>query len=253
MRYLPILWLILLPSLAMAVDLEGRSDFARRVELNSSLSGRIDSVRVRTGQRVVAGETVVTLVTTGLEAAAAMARARVDGLRPLLARAETELEKAEELYARDSLAQVELQIARQDHTVAAARLAAAEAELANANYRLSQAEIRTPIDGMVIEVTAQRGIFINTRVENRTLVVIADVDRMIASASLPAVEARDSLLGQSATVRYGERLFSGKVIELGRQATLGNDGAATITVRVAIETGGELPSGAPVSIGLSYD
>ena len=253
MRYLPILWLILLPSLASAADLEARTEFAQRVELSSSLSGRIDKVMVKAGQRVTNGQILLTLFTTGLQAAVNRATAEVDALRPLLARVETELEKAQELYARDSLAQVELQRAEQDYAIANARLAAAEAELVNAAYLLSQADIRAPIDGMVIEMNAQPGVYVNTRVENRALLVIADIDTMLASVFLPAREASDSLLGQQASVRYEGQRFSGRVIEIGRQASLREDGMAVVPVRIAFKTGGKLSAGVPVTVNLAGD
>jgi HlyD family secretion protein len=253
MRYLPILWLMLLPSLAVAADFEGRSEFARRVELNSSLSGRIETVHVRAGQQVAAGETVVTLVSTGLEAGVASARAETEALRPLVARTLTELEKAQELYARDSLAQVELEIAEQDYAIATARLAGAEAKLANALYRLSQAEIRSPIDGVVLEVTARAGVFVNTRVENRSLLTIVDAAAMQAVVSVPLAAAGKSLLGRRVAVRYADRVYQGKVVEVGRRAVVEAKAAPEVSVHVSFETRGELAAGLPVTVSLADD
>jgi RND family efflux transporter MFP subunit len=251
MRYLIILALLLTTSSGYAIELDGQSDFARRVELTSSLSARIESVGVSVGQRVSAGEVLVTLVTTGFATAVEMARAEADALRPLVQRRLTELEKAQELFARDSLAVVELQNAEQDHDIAVARLAAAEAKLANALFLLSQAQIRSPIDGVIIEVDAFAGQFVNTRVENRRLLTIVDPKSMTASASLPHELAVPSLLRRAATVRYGDRDFRGRVIEVGRQVAIGKNSHPAVTLRVGFASDGNLAAGLPVRITIA--
>lgn len=251
MRFLTILALFLIPSAGFATELDGQSDFSRRIEVTSSLSARIESVEVIVGQRVAAGEVLVTLVPTGFRNRVDMARAEADSLRPLVDRSMTELEKAQELFARDSLAVVELQNAEQDHAIAASRLAAAEAKLANALYLLSQAQIRSPIDGVVIEVDAFAGQYVNTRAENRRLLTIVDPSSMIASASLPYELAAPSLLRRPATVRYGEREYRGRVIEVGRRVTIGDNSHPAVTLRIGFESDGRLAAGLPVRITLA--
>jgi RND family efflux transporter MFP subunit len=251
MRYLTILALLLIPSSGIATELDGQSDFSRRVEVTSSLSARIASVEVAVGQRVASGEVVVTLVTTGLQAAVDLARAESEALRPLVQRRLTELEKAQELFARDSLAVVELQNAEQDHAIALSRLAAAEAKLANARYLLAQAQIRSPIDGVVIEVDAFAGQFVNTRAENRRLLTIVDPGSMTASASLPYELAAPSLLRRPATVRYGDREYRGRVIEIGRRVTIGDNNHPAVVLRVGFESDGRLAAGLPVRITIA--
>lgn len=248
MRYLIMLALILAPSSGIAIELDGTSEFSRRVELSSSLSAGIESVAVEVGQRVAAGEVVLTLVTTGFEARVDLARAEADALRPLVERHLTELEKARELFARDSLAVVELQIAEQDHAIAVSRLAAAEAKLAGALFMLSQTRIRSPIDGVVIEVNAFPGQYVNNRVENRRLLTIVDTRSMAARASLPYELARPALLRRPATVRYGEREYRGRVIEVGRQASVGDNNHPAVSLRIEFESDGGLAAGLPVRI-----
>jgi multidrug resistance efflux pump len=251
MRYLTILSLLLIPFSGFAIELDGQSDFSRRVELTSSLSARIESVEAVVGQRVAAGEALVMLVTTGFQARVDMARAEAEALRPLVDRSLTELEKAEELFARDSLAIVELQNVEQDHRIALSKLEAAEAKLANALYLLSQTQIRSPIDGVVIEVDAFAGQFLNTHVENRRLLTIVDPTSMTASASLPYELAHRSLLRRPATVRYGDRDYRGRVIEVGRQVTIGKNSHPAVSLRIGFETDGQLAAGLPVRITLA--
>ena len=243
MRHLPIFLFLLMPASGLAVEIDGQIDFASRLAMNSSVSARIDSVRVRAGQRVAAGDVVVTLVDTGLQAHVAMARAEADALVPAAARALTELEKAQELYARDSLATIELQNAEQQHAAARARLEAAEARLARALFLLSQAEVRSPIDGLVLEVSAFAGQYINTR-------TIVDADNMIATAWLPYELAKPGLVGRSASIRYGDQRFEGRIIEVGREVVIGDNSHPAVTLRAAFDTRGKLAAGLTVRITL---
>ena len=251
MRYQSIILLLLAPAATLAIELDGQTDFGRRLELNSSISARIDSIRVRPGERVSAGQVVVNLVATGLRANAASARAEADALVPVAERMLTELEKARELYARDSLAVIELQNAEQDHAIARSRLEAAEAKLARALFLLSQAEIRSPIDGVVIEVDAFAGQYVNTRVENRRLLTIVDTDSMIAEATLPWELANPSLLRRPVEVRYGDQLYRGKIVEIGRRASIGNNNHPAVRIRIEFRADGRLAAGMPVRISIA--
>jgi len=251
MRYLPIIMIMLTPVSGLAIELDGQTEFARLLTINSSISGRVESIRVGVGKRVNAGEVIVKLVDTGLQTRVASASAEIDTLAPLAERMSTELEKARELYARDSLAAVELQNAEQDHAIALAKLQVAEAKLARARFLLSQAEIRSPIDGLVVEVNTFAGQFINTRVENQRLLTIVAADSMLASAALPYEMASPSLLRRRITVRYGERNFRGRVIEVGRQISTGNNSHPAVNLKVEFDLDGSLAAGLPVRITIA--
>jgi len=251
MRHLPIFLLLLIPVSGLAIEIDGQTDFARRLAMNSSISARIDSVRVRPGQRVAAGDVVVTLVDTGLQANVALARAEADALVPAEARALTDLEKARELYARDSLAAMELQKTEQDHAAASSRLKAAEARLERALFLLTQAQIRSPIDGVVLEVSSFAGQYINTRTGDPQLLTIVDADRMIATAWLPYELAGPGLVGRSASIRYGDLSFKGRVVEVGREVTIGDNSHPAVRLRAEFDTRGKLAAGLTVRITLA--
>ena len=248
MRFL----LLLLPAFAssplLALELDGQTEFARRLDLNSSVSARVETILVSTGQQVEKGELLVRLETTELQAHTEMARAEVDALRPQLARVLTELEKAQELFDRDSLALVELQNAEQDHAIAEAHLKSAEAKLVRAEYRLAQAEIRAPFAGVILAINATPGLYINTRVGEQTLLTLADNMTMSAIALIPLEHWNDELLHRSARVGYRDQTYNGRVSGLGRQITSGeNDHPATV-LEVRFEANGRIPAGLPVKI-----
>jgi HlyD family secretion protein len=236
-----------------AIDLNGIAEFDRRLTLNSSISGRVAQIHVDTGQPVVRGELLVSFVTTGLQARVDIATAEVNALAPKVARMLSELEKAQELYARDSLARKALERAEQDHTIAAANLAAAVANLELASFHLSQAQLHSPITGMVLSINTFPGQYINTRVDDQTLLTIADNNSMSVQALLPVELYSKTLLNKAAQVTYLKQSFSGKVVAIDRQVSMGANNHPAMYLRVRFSTDGSLPAGLPVKINVAND
>lgn len=251
MRVLMALLLVIGSSPVYAIDLNGQIDFAQRLELNSSVSARVESIDVFVGQQVVQGELLIKLETTSLQALRDRAGAEADGLAPQVERMATELEKAQELYDRDSLALVELQHAEQNFATAQANLRAAQANLAHAENDLAQAEIRAPFAGVVLAIDASPGEFINTRVDNQSLVTLADNQSMIANALLPLEQWDRKLLHRKASVSVQKKKYHGRVIAVGHQFTNGNNNHPATTLTVNFDADGRLPAGLAVKISVA--
>ena len=241
--------LLLLASLpAAAFELRGTAEFEHRLTLNSSISGRVAEIHVSVGQSVSADDPLITLVSTGLQAQVDVARAEVDSLVPEIERAQIELDKAQEHFERDALAKVVLVQAQQNHAIARARLDGAEARLALAQFRLSQAMIRSPIDGIVLGVSTFPGQYINTRVDDHTLITVADNRSMSVRALLPVEFFRGDLLNQSVRVTYLQQQFDGRIVTIDRQVSVGANNHPAMVVQVLFTSDGTLPAGLPVRI-----
>ncbi len=251
MRLLPAILLCVVSNQAFAVDLLGQTEFARRLPLNSSLSARVETIKVKVGQSVAPGEVLLTLVATRFEANVDIARAKTESLAPTVAKMSTEMEKAQELFDRDSLALVTLQTAEQNLAIAEARLASAKAKLTRALFVLSQTEIRSPIKGIVLSIATFPGQYINTRVGDPVLLTVADNSAMVVRTLLPLEHLSNSLLKRTARVSIRQRSYDGEVIEVGRQTTTGGNNHLAIELRIKFETNGELPAGLPAKINLS--
>ena len=253
MRFLLAIFFVVGATPAFAIDLDGQIDFSQRLVLNSSVSARVHRINVVVGQQVAQGELLLVLDKTRLQANADQASAEVDALTPGVERMLTELEKAQELYDRDSLALVALQHAEQDYAIAVARLKAARAKLTRAQYRLSEAEIRSPIAGIILGIAASPGQYINTRVVDRALLTVADNKTMVATVLLPLEQWNANLLHRNASVTVQKQSYSGKVVAVDRQVTSGENNHPAITLLVSFEANGELPSGLGAKISIASE
>lgn len=238
---------------AWAIELNGRAEFAQLLELTSSISGRVASIRVSAGQQVSAGELLLSFVPTGFKAEVDFAQAQRDSLTPTVARMQTEMEKAQELFDRDSLSLVDLSTAEQNLGIAEAKLAAAEAKLTQALFRLSQTKIRAPISGIVLDIATFPGQYINTRVSNQTLLTIADSSSMIVNLLIPIDQWSDSLLERNAKVVYQNQDYQGKVVGIGKQASIGSNNYPAMSLQVSFSADDNLPAGIPVTVIIEDD
>ncbi len=147
---------------------------AERVELTTRVSGVVEQVLVKPGQRVKKGAVLLRLDRTVLqalldEANAEHARADADEED-----AKREFERAEELFNRTVSSTSELEAATLRHTRAKAALASAMARRTIAQKNLNDAELKAPFSGVVSAVPGGPGTVVTAECQPRTLVILSN-------------------------------------------------------------------------------
>lgn len=146
---------------------------ADNVELTTRVSGVVETVLVKPGQRVKKGAVLLRLDRTVLqarldEATAEQARADADE-----ADARRELERAEELFNRTVSSASELEAATLRHVRAKAALSGANARLMIAKKNLDDAELKAPFSGVVSSVPGGPGTVVTADCQPKTLVILS--------------------------------------------------------------------------------
>lgn len=145
---------------------------AERVELTTRVSGVVEEVLVKAGQRVKKGAVLLRLDKTVLqarldEATAEQTRADADE-----GDARRELERAEELFNRTVSSASELEAATLRHARAKAALSGANARLVIAQKNLADAELKAPFNGVVKSVPGGPGTVVTADCQPKTLVIL---------------------------------------------------------------------------------
>ena len=122
-----------------------------RSELVARVTGRVAQVLVDEGARVAKGQAVLTLETEYLKLDAARAEAEVARAAAVLADAERDFGRKKELVAKESVAPAAFERSQAAFEGAKASRLGAQAGLDLAKQRLSDAVLRSPIDGVVLE------------------------------------------------------------------------------------------------------
>jgi RND family efflux transporter MFP subunit len=159
---------------------------ARRAELSTRLMGRVQSVRVRAGDRVRAGQLLLTVERAALTAAQQQAAAA-------LAQAQNHLRRTERLYADSAAPLVQLEGARTAYEQARAQASAVEADLA-------YAEVRAPFAGVVVSREVDPG---DQAAPGKPLLVVEDRSTREIVVTVPDEVSAELRVGQRAAVEIG--------------------------------------------------
>lgn len=185
---------------------------ANIVNLAPDVSGLISSLNVADNQSVKKGDVLFVVERDRFEAAVAQARALVENKRANLGLARDNARRDEDLARVDSSAitQVRVDTTRAAAAVAAAELDQAEAALTTANINLQRAEVRSPVNGFVANLTASVGDYAD---QGTPVLVLIDSDSFYVSAffmetKLPAIHEGDRAQVQ---LMAGNAILEGRV------------------------------------------
>lgn len=128
-----------------------------RVEVGSTLTGRVERVLVREGAQVKRGEVLVLLETDELKAALAQAVAAERQADATLQAARAMLARAEQLVRQNFYSAAQLDEAKRALDVAVAQQGAARAAVTAARARLEQASIEAPAEARVLARMVEPG------------------------------------------------------------------------------------------------
>lgn len=193
--------------------------------------GRVQTVSVREGDLVQAGQILATLDPTAVDAAAAAADARAR-------QAEAELQRQRELHKRGWVAK-----ARVESAEAAAEAAAADRSSTRFSRRF--ARIAAPAAGVVLTRSAEPGQAVAAGTS--VLVVGEFASGFVLRVPMPAGQASGLAVGQAADVRFRDSAappMAARIIEIAGRAD-----PATGTFRVEFA----LPAHAALRSGLIAD
>jgi RND family efflux transporter MFP subunit len=146
--------------------------WAAEVELTTRVSGVVEAVLVKPGQRVKKGAVLLRLDRTILrasldEAAAEQTRAQADADD-----ARRELDRARELFDRTVSSTTELEAAALRDARGRAALSSAKARRVIAQKNLNDAELKAPFDGVVNAVPGAPGTVVTADCQPKSLVIL---------------------------------------------------------------------------------
>jgi HlyD family secretion protein/macrolide-specific efflux system membrane fusion protein len=190
--------------LAIEIIEVGRIEPERRVELKSKVAGLVAEVRVNEGDKVRAGDVLLSLDAVDYQREVARARTQ-------LARARNAHELAERRRSRarlgvDSGVVSKAELEALDHECEEKRLALAAERIAvgSAGDRVRYTRVLAPFDGTVVARAIEPGEAVTPGVESsfdgKSLLTIADLSRLLVKVDLNQVDVARLAVGQKATL-----------------------------------------------------
>lgn len=210
-------------------------------EVKAPIAGEIAAVEVRSGDGVKRGQLLARLDARDLGARLADKRASLAGARAQLALSGRKRDTTRAMFERDLVAKMDLDSAESAYRVSEANVASLEAQLEQARKALSDAEIRSPLDGVVAERNAQVGAAVTP---GNPLFTVMDLSTLELTALVPASDIPSVRVGQTVEFQvegFGERSFAGTVQRINPSTEPGSRSIA-IYVEIA-NAAGELRGG----------
>ena len=187
----------------------------RQSNMRSETAGRVVGVSVEAGDRVKEGDVLVRLDVGRPASAVQAANATVAQSEARLNQAQREQARTKKLVRTGGLPEQRLDDAEDSVRLASAARDAARAEARLARRGLTDAVVRAPFGGTVVERTVELGEYL---APGSPLLTLADTSLLKARVLLDPREAIDVAVGAAAVVsvyaRPGE-MFSGKVVRVG--------------------------------------
>lgn len=237
----------------------GSVSACRRAKLAPPAAGRIEKLNVREGDRVRAGQVLLTLWNEDLTARERVsreqlqtARARVREVCELAKASERDVRRARELRARNFVSQEAVERAEADAAAKQASCDSAGTQVAEADARIqaSRADtdrtvLRAPFAGIVAEVNGEIGEYLTPSppgIPTLPAVDLIDDSCIYVSAPIDEVDAAQLKVGMTGRITldaYRGKHFVGKVRRIAPYVLAVEKQARTVEVEVDFEHRGD--------------
>lgn len=190
--------------LEVAVVELGKIEPREKVAVRSKVAGQVDKIFVEEGMAVKQGQLLLSLDPTEFQRSVVRARQDVDKAAAAVELAQLMLDRRKQALADRAVAQVEVETALNDLKTRKINLDQAKESLSVAEDQLRYSRVISPIDGTVI----QRNIRVGETVvpgtmatfDERSLMVVADMSKLIAKADLNQIDVAKVKLDQAVSL-----------------------------------------------------
>ncbi len=198
-----------------------------RIEIKSKASGEIVELPVEEGDFISQGDLIARLDQKDERAEAAQAQADFDIAMAELKQAQSTFERRNQLFQDNLISEEEQGQITLDLAVAKGKVIQASTTLERTQERLSEAVVRAPIDGTILQKYVEEGQIIASGVSNVSggtpIVDIADMSSVYIETGIDEIDIGKVQIGQFATViaeAYPELEFNGEIVRIAPEAKI---------------------------------
>ncbi|MBA0283723.1 efflux RND transporter periplasmic adaptor subunit [Stenotrophomonas sp. MH181796] len=199
-------------NIEQVVEATGTLKPSRLVSVGAQVSGRIDTLHVKLGDKVRAGDPIADIdsrtqrnALLSARAAQRTARANRDALATDLRQLELTLHRQRQLVASQLVARADVDAAKARVDATREQIAALEGEIVRrqtevdiAQTNLEYTRITAPTDGTVLAVVARQGQTVNAVQSAPTIVMLGNQDVMTVYAEISEADVVHTSIGQEA-------------------------------------------------------
>lgn len=190
--------------LEVSVTELGKIEPREKIAVKSKVAGQVEKVLIEEGMQVKVGQLLLFLEATEFQRSVVRAGQEVEKAQAALDFARVTLDRRRRGFADRAVAQAEVDLADNDFRTKKIMLAQAKEAFEVANDQLRYSRIVAPINGTVIQRNIRAGETVvpgtMATLDERSLLVVADMSALIAKVDLNQIDVAKVKLGQDVTL-----------------------------------------------------
>ena len=215
---------------ARAIEVRGVIQPTRQASLSSRVMGPVVAVKVRAGDNVAAGQTLIEIQAEASDGQLAQASGALAQAKAALALAERNYQRYQALYAESAASELELDMARMQYEQARGAVAQAEGAVQAADSVASESVVASPFAARVVKTMVEAG---DLAAPGRPLVQVESREGQQIWLSVREADIRRLAIGDELAVRLDARPDLGAITGTVREVEPSADPAThTFTVKV---------------------
>jgi multidrug efflux system membrane fusion protein len=163
----------------------GNAEALETVSIKSRVGGELKQVHFREGQDVNQGDLLFTIDPDTYDAALKQAQANLARNMALLKKAEEDVKRYSDLVRKEYISQEQYDQSVTNVDALKAQIRSDQAAIDNAQLQVGYCTIRAPISGRTGDLLADRGNMIKAQDDNKSLVVINQIQPIHVSFAVP--------------------------------------------------------------------
>ncbi|HEX6549365.1 MAG TPA: efflux RND transporter periplasmic adaptor subunit [Gammaproteobacteria bacterium] len=214
----------------------------KRAEISSRLTGYVRSVEVQAGDRVRAGQHLLSIDSSDVRGNLQQAQAGLNQAQAVYDEADINYKRYTTLFPQGAVSRMQLDAAERQYTTAKAQLESAQAALKMANNEVGYADVQAPFAGVVVEKLVDPG---DLATPGKPLLVVEDERALEIQSYVPDDVYGALHVGQKVPFSAGSTAYTGVL-----KSVVAAADAQTHThlIRLSIPAGSALTSGLYVRV-----
>lgn len=188
----------------------GTFEAIEQVSVGAQVSGRVEKLHVKLGQRVQMGDRIADIDSMTqqnnlkrAQAALTVAQANLAAQQASLVQVRMEYERQQKLRKTDASSKADFEMAQANYKVSLANIKSLQAQIDQAKIDvdiaqvdLGYTQITSPIDGTVVAIVTKEGQTVNANQTAPTIVKVANLDQMTVKAEISEADVTRTNPGQ---------------------------------------------------------
>ncbi len=210
------------------VNASGKIQPIREIKISATTSAWVTKITVKEGDRVQAGQLLITLDEKQHLAATEQAQSSVNSAKASLKQVRAQKKRMESLYKQKLISEQELESITAQHELAVNQLRLAKAALSSREDELSKLKMTAPSNGIVTRINIEVGeMAVGSMFQAATLMTIADLTKLEVDVDVNENDVVSILLGDTTEIEvdaFQDTMFFGVVSEIAHVAETSNFG-----------------------------